>query len=54
MTSEAARIEHWDYKLEAWESFRKARPNDVASGHRQTGTSGKTEDGRDAKYRRPA
>lgn len=29
MTSEAARIEHWDYKLEAWESFRKARPNAV-------------------------
>ena len=29
MTSEAARIEHWDYKLEAWESFRKARPNEV-------------------------
>ena len=21
MASEAARIEHWDYKLEAWESF---------------------------------
>ena len=29
MTSEAARIEHWDYKLEAWESFRKAQPNEV-------------------------
>lgn len=29
MTSEAARIEHWDYKLEAWESFRKAEPNEV-------------------------
>jgi NAD-dependent deacetylase len=29
MTSEAARIEHWDYKLEAWESFRKAKPNEV-------------------------
>lgn len=29
MNSEAARIEHWDYKLEAWESFRKAQPNDV-------------------------
>ncbi|MBA2434198.1 MAG: hypothetical protein H0V54_03765, partial [Chthoniobacterales bacterium] len=23
------RIEHWDYKLEAWESFRNAQPNDV-------------------------
>jgi len=29
MTSEAARIEHWDYKLEAWESFKNARPNAV-------------------------
>ena len=29
MTSEAARVEHWDYKLEAWESFKNARPNDV-------------------------
>ncbi len=27
MTSEAARIEHWDYKLEGWEAFRDARPN---------------------------
>jgi NAD-dependent deacetylase len=29
MTSEAARIEHWDYKLEGWETFRNARPNAV-------------------------
>ena len=29
MTSEAARIEHWDYKLEGWEAFRQARPNAV-------------------------
>jgi NAD-dependent deacetylase len=29
MTSEAARIEHWEYKLEAWEAFRQARPNEV-------------------------
>jgi NAD-dependent deacetylase len=27
MSSEAARIEHWDYKLEGWEEFRRARPN---------------------------
>jgi NAD-dependent deacetylase len=27
MRSEAARIEHWDYKLEAWPAFRDARPN---------------------------
>ena len=29
MTSEAARIEHWDYKLEGWEAFREAQPNQV-------------------------
>jgi NAD-dependent deacetylase len=29
MRSEAARIEHWDYKLEAWAGFRDARPNAV-------------------------
>src|SRR6185436_3816147 len=27
MTSEAARIEHWDYKLEGWAAFRAAQPN---------------------------
>ncbi|HEY6169332.1 MAG TPA: Sir2 family NAD-dependent protein deacetylase, partial [Verrucomicrobiae bacterium] len=27
MTSEAARVEHWDYKLEGWDGFRDARPN---------------------------
>jgi len=27
MNSEAARIEHWDYKLEAWPAFRDATPN---------------------------
>ena len=29
MTSEAARVEHWEYKLEAWPAFRAARPNQV-------------------------
>jgi NAD-dependent deacetylase len=29
MSSEVARIEHWDYKLEAWPAFRAARPNEV-------------------------
>jgi NAD-dependent deacetylase len=29
LSSEAARIEHWDYKLEGWEAFRSARPNAV-------------------------
>lgn len=27
MASEAARVEHWDYKLEFFEAFRDARPN---------------------------
>lgn len=29
MSSEAARLEHWDYKLEGYEQFRDARPNAV-------------------------
>jgi len=29
MSSEAARIEHWDYKLEGHDAFRDARPNAV-------------------------
>jgi NAD-dependent deacetylase len=29
ITSEAARIEHWDYKLEGWDAFGSARPNIV-------------------------
>jgi len=29
MATESARIEHLDYKLEAWESFRDAKPNEV-------------------------
>src|SRR5256885_2796147 len=29
MSSEAARVEHWDYKLEGWDGFRSARPNAV-------------------------
>jgi NAD-dependent deacetylase len=27
MRSEAARVEHWDYKLEGWAAFRDAKPN---------------------------
>ena len=27
LQSEAARIEHWDYKLEGWDVFRQAQPN---------------------------
>lgn len=29
MTSHAARVEHWDYKLEGWRVFQAARPNEV-------------------------
>lgn len=29
MASEAARVEHWDYKLEGRDAFREARPNAV-------------------------
>lgn len=29
LASEAARIEHWEYKLEAWPSFKAAAPNAV-------------------------
>src|SRR6266446_547505 len=29
MNSEAARIEHWDYKLEGWDGYRDAQPNAV-------------------------
>jgi NAD-dependent deacetylase len=27
MSNEAARVEHWDYKLESWAAFRDAKPN---------------------------
>jgi NAD-dependent deacetylase len=27
MRSEAARVEHWDFKLEGWQGYRDARPN---------------------------
>lgn len=27
MTSEAARVEYWDYKLETWEIYQRAEPN---------------------------
>jgi NAD-dependent deacetylase len=29
MTSEAARIDHWDFKLEGWDGYRDAEPNAV-------------------------
>ncbi len=43
MSSEAARIEHWDYKLEAWDAFRKARPNEVHQAIASLETAGKLE-----------
>src|SRR3989440_2287962 len=41
MRSEAARIEHWDYKLEGWEAFRNARPNATHRGIVQLERAGK-------------
>jgi NAD-dependent deacetylase len=29
MASEAARVEYWDYKLESWDVYRRAKPNPV-------------------------
>lgn len=29
LTSEAARVEYWDFKLETWETYQHARPNPV-------------------------
>jgi NAD-dependent deacetylase len=41
MTSEAARIEHWDYKLEGWNTFRHAQPNPVHHAIVRYETAGK-------------
>ncbi len=41
MTSEAARIEHWDYKLEGWEAFGQAKPNAVHEAVVQIERAGK-------------
>ena len=41
MTSEAARIEHWDYKLEGRDAFRDARPNAVHEAIVRLETAGK-------------
>ena len=42
MSSEAARIEHWDYKLEGRDAFRSARPNVVHHANCPVGTSGES------------
>jgi NAD-dependent deacetylase len=41
MSSERFRIEHWDYKLEAAEAFRDARPNAVHEAVVELETAGK-------------
>ena len=41
MTSEAARIEHWEYKLEASEAFRDAEPTKVHRAIRRFEPAGK-------------
>ncbi len=41
MRSEAARMEHWDYKTEAWAAFRKARPNAIHDAIFQLEKAGK-------------
>ena len=40
MTSEEARIEAWDQKLEGWEAFRDAQPNQVHDAIANLETSG--------------
>jgi NAD-dependent deacetylase len=41
MRSEAARIEHWDFKLEGWSAFRDARPNPTHEAIAQLERAGK-------------
>ena len=43
MRSEAARIEHWDYKLEGWPAFRDAQPNATHHAIAQLERAGKVE-----------
>jgi NAD-dependent deacetylase len=43
MRSEAARIEHWDYKLEAWPAFRGAKPNATHNSIVQLERAGKVQ-----------
>jgi NAD-dependent deacetylase len=43
MRSEAARIEHWDYKSEGWEGFRDAKPNATHDAIVQLECAGKVE-----------
>jgi len=43
MRSEAARIEHWDYKLEGWPAFRDAKPNATHNAIFQLERAGKVQ-----------
>src|SRR5215471_13699660 len=43
MRSETARIEHWDYKLEAWAAFRDAKPNAIHEAIVQLERAGKVD-----------
>jgi NAD-dependent deacetylase len=43
MTSESARIEHWDFKLEGWPAFKAARPNNAHLALVQLERAGKIE-----------
>ena len=41
MRSGKARVEHWEYKLEAWDDFKNARPNAAHQGIVKLETAGK-------------
>jgi NAD-dependent deacetylase len=43
MRSDAARIEHWDYKLEGWPAFRDAKPNATHNAIVQLERAGKVQ-----------
>ena len=43
MSSEAARIEHWDFKLEGWEGFKHAKPNPAHRAIARLEAAGKVE-----------
>ena len=45
LSSEEARIEYWDQKLEGWETFRDAEPNAIHEAVAQLERSGKVEAG---------
>ena len=54
MSSEAARIEHWDYKLEGWAAFPRCPPQRRPPGDRPAGGGGQAADARDPEHRRAA